>query len=48
MKNIIINFCPTGVIPNKDMTKFVPISPEEIAEQTFPVIKNIFENQNRL
>ena len=34
-KNVIINFCPTGVKPNKTMTKHVPISPEEIAEQTF-------------
>lgn len=39
MKNIIINFCPTGVNPTKNMTKYVPISPEEIAEQTYQVYK---------
>lgn len=38
-KNIIINFCPTGVKPTKNMTKYVPISPEEIAEQTYQVYK---------
>ena len=30
---IIINFCPTGMIPTKDMTPYVPISPAEIVEQ---------------
>ena len=35
MKNIIINFCPTGVIPTKELTPFVPITPEEIAEDTY-------------
>ncbi|MDQ2180101.1 3-keto-5-aminohexanoate cleavage protein [Marinifilum sp. D714] len=36
MKNdkIIINFCPTGMVPTKNMTPFVPISPQEIIEQT--------------
>jgi len=35
MKNkIIINFCPTGMIPTKDITPHVPISPQEIIEQT--------------
>lgn len=36
MKNnkIIINFCPTGMVPTKDMTSFVPVSPQEIIEQT--------------
>ncbi len=29
---LIINVCLTGMIPDKDMTEFVPISPEEIAE----------------
>ena len=35
MKNqqIIINFCPTGMIPTKEMTQYVPISPSEIIEQ---------------
>jgi len=31
---IIINFCPTGMVPTKEMTPHVPISPEEIIEQT--------------
>jgi len=30
----IINFCPTGMIPRKSMTKHVPISVQEIIEQT--------------
>lgn len=34
MKKIIINFCPTGMIPTKEMTPFVPIAPNEIIEQT--------------
>jgi 3-keto-5-aminohexanoate cleavage enzyme len=34
MNKIIINFCPTGMIPTKDMTPHVPISPTEIIEQT--------------
>lgn len=31
---IIINFCPTGMIPNKKMTTHVPVSVDEIVEQT--------------
>lgn len=31
---IIVNFCPTGMIPTKDITSHVPISPNEIIEQT--------------
>ena len=31
MNKLIINFTPTGMIPNKDMTPYVPISPKEIA-----------------
>jgi len=31
---IIINFCPTGIIPDKTMTPNVPISVDEIVEQT--------------
>lgn len=34
MSKIIINFCPTGMVPTKDVTPHVPISPEEIIEQT--------------
>jgi 3-keto-5-aminohexanoate cleavage enzyme len=30
MKKLIINFTPTGMIPTKEMTRFVPTSPEEI------------------
>ena len=33
-KNIIINFCPTGMVPTKAMTPNVPIEPHEIIEQT--------------
>ena len=33
-KRIIINFCPTGMVPQKSMTPHVPISPSEIIEQT--------------
>ncbi|MBU0577917.1 3-keto-5-aminohexanoate cleavage protein [Patescibacteria group bacterium] len=32
MEKLIINFTPTGMIPNKDMTPHVPITPEEIAD----------------
>ena len=31
---IIINFCPTGMVPQKSSTPHVPISPQEIIEQT--------------
>lgn len=31
--SIIINFCPTGMIPTKAMTPYVPESPAEIVEQ---------------
>jgi uncharacterized protein (DUF849 family) len=34
MNKIIINFCPTGMIPTKDITPHVPVSPTEIIEQT--------------
>jgi len=30
--SLIINVCLTGMIPTKDMTEFVPVTPEEIAE----------------
>lgn len=33
MKKIIINFCPTGMVPTKTQTPFVPISAQEIIEQ---------------
>jgi 3-keto-5-aminohexanoate cleavage enzyme len=31
--SIIINFCPTGMVPTKRMNPFVPESPDEIVEQ---------------
>lgn len=34
MDNIIINFCPTGMVPTKEMNINVPISVSEIVEQT--------------
>lgn len=30
----ILNFCPTGMVPQKKDTPYVPVSPEEIIEQT--------------
>ncbi len=33
MEATIINFCPTGMIPTRAQTPFVPISPAEIIEQ---------------
>jgi 3-keto-5-aminohexanoate cleavage enzyme len=33
-KKIIINFCPTGMVPTKSITPNVPISASEIIEQT--------------
>jgi len=34
---LLINVCLTGMIPTKEMTKYVPISPEEISEQAINV-----------
>ncbi len=31
---IIVNFSPTGMVPTRDITPHVPISPQEIIEQT--------------
>jgi uncharacterized protein (DUF849 family) len=33
MQKVIVNFTPTGMIPTKDMTPHVPITPSEIIEQ---------------
>jgi len=33
MQNLIINFTPTGMIPTKEMTPYVPITPKEIIEE---------------
>src|SRR5579872_2292687 len=39
MKKIIINFCPTGVNPTKEMTPYVPLQPSEIANDTYEAYK---------
>ncbi|MFQ5963535.1 MAG: 3-keto-5-aminohexanoate cleavage protein, partial [Candidatus Scalinduaceae bacterium] len=31
--NFILNFTPTGMIPTKEITSKVPLTPEEIVEQ---------------
>jgi 3-keto-5-aminohexanoate cleavage enzyme len=36
-KNYILNFTPTGLIPIKDMTPHVPVTPEEIINDVFKV-----------
>jgi len=33
MDDLIVNFAPTGIVPTKEMTPFVPITPDEIIEQ---------------
>ena len=33
MKKLIINFTPSGMIPTKQMTPHVPVSPEEIISE---------------
>lgn len=33
-KKIVVNFCPTGMVPQKKNTPHIPISPQEIIEQT--------------
>jgi 3-keto-5-aminohexanoate cleavage enzyme len=35
MNKIILNLCPTGVIPTKNMNSSVPLSPDEIAKDVF-------------
>ena len=32
MKELIVNFTPTGMIPTKEMTRYVPVSVDEIVE----------------
>ena len=32
MSKVVINLTPTGMIPTKDMTSYVPVTPEEIAK----------------
>ncbi len=33
-KKVLINFTPTGMVPTKEMTQFVPITPDEIIKDT--------------
>lgn len=37
--NLIINFTPTGLIPSKEMTKYVPVSVNEIVEDVQQAIE---------
>lgn len=37
MYKTIINFCPTGMVPTKATTPYVPVSPDEIIDQTHKV-----------
>ena len=39
MDDLIINFAPTGMIPTKEMTPFVPVSESEIIEDVFEAWK---------
>jgi 3-keto-5-aminohexanoate cleavage enzyme len=39
MMNLIINFTPTGMIPTKEMTPFVPISVNEIIEDVHKAVE---------
>lgn len=39
MEKLIINFTPTGMIPTKEMTAHVPVTPEEIAEDVLHAAK---------
>lgn len=34
MNKIVLNFCPTGMVPTKQLTPHVPVSVQEIIEQT--------------
>src|SRR4030065_2765354 len=36
---VILTLAPTGMIPTKDMTPYVPITPEEIAKDTYEAYK---------
>jgi uncharacterized protein (DUF849 family) len=37
LEKFILNFTPTGMIPTRQMTHKVPLSPEEIVEQVLEV-----------
>src|SRR5262249_35565814 len=32
-EDLVVNFCPTGMIPTKSMTPHVPVSPSEVIDQ---------------
>ena len=36
-KKFLLNFTPTGMIPTKEMTPHVPVTPEEIVDQVSKV-----------
>jgi uncharacterized protein (DUF849 family) len=38
MNKFILNFTPTGMIPTKEMTQHVPVSPDEIIQQVLEVL----------
>jgi uncharacterized protein (DUF849 family) len=38
MLDLIINFTPTGMIPTKEMTPYVPITVEEIVEDVHQAV----------
>jgi uncharacterized protein (DUF849 family) len=35
MKKIVLNLCPTGIVPTKSMNDLVPLSPDEIADDVY-------------
>jgi len=37
--NVIINFTPTGMIPTKEMTPYVPVTPQEIIEDVHEALE---------
>ncbi len=39
MEKFIFNFTPTGMIPTKEMSRFVPIAPSEIIDDTLEAIE---------
>jgi uncharacterized protein (DUF849 family) len=36
---LLVNFCPTGMIPTKEMTPHVPISPQEVIENVCGILE---------
>jgi len=39
MERFIFNFTPTGMIPTKEMSRFVPITPSEIINDTIEAVE---------